>query len=194
MKLNFSSTKAAMIVAFVLYVACPATGQESEEIKIDRPDFKVVDADSDGDISLEELKSFLIESHLDDWSKQVDSDDVSQEDLEVIFSDKYAAIWAARMDANANGKISKWELRLISKALGVMLEEEGKAIEVGEGAEEKGQPSPSMVDAMNQQFQGEKPVLGTRVDDLAAIDETGKEISFEDFQGKHVVVIFGCLT
>jgi len=122
------------------------------------------DANSDGKITTDELKAFL--------------------------TDKYVKAWVKKIDANGNGKISKYEMRLIQKALTKVIEEEVEA----EAVDAKKMENVSSIDRMNNGFLKRKPLIGSTVDELTAIDEDGEEIEFSSFQGKHVVLVFGCLT
>jgi len=81
-------------------------------------------------------------------------------------------------------------MRLIQKALTKVIEEEVEA----EAVDAKKMENVSSIDRMNNGFLKRKPLIGSTVDELTAIDEDGEEIEFSSFQGKHVVLVFGCLT
>jgi hypothetical protein len=118
---------------------------------------------------------------------------VSTEEMKSYLSSKYLDKWAEKIDGNDDGKVSKWEFRLAEKALMRLLEEEKVADEKSAEAKKK-IAELSSVERMNASFNGRDPLLGTKVEDLIAFDESGGEFAFEDLRGKHVVVVFGCLT
>ena len=46
----------------------------------------------------------------------------------------------------------------------------------------------------DQMFLKRTPLLGDYAPDVSAFDEKGQPFEFSDTQGKHTVVVFGCLT
>ena len=152
------------VLFFLLAIAVFVVG--SQRPVVDQ-DLKAIDSISDGIGSTEEIKSYL--------------------------SSKYLDKWAEKIDGNDDGKVSKWEFRLAEKALMRLLEEEKVADEKSAEAKKK-IAELSSVERMNASFNGRDPLLGTKVEDLIAFDESGGEFAFEDLRGKHVVVVFGCLT
>lgn len=190
----------ALVIGLVSAIQTCAQDEPAE--KVDRrPDPEVVDSDSDGVITLDELKEFLQEEHFDDWSEKIDpkladgdsDDETSSEELKKLFSDKYLDAWAQKVDANENGKISKMELRLILKALDPVIAEEGEKAEA-EASRVANKPPTSSIELMNERFQARKPAIGTRLKDLIALGEDGEEVNLGEMRGKHIVVVFGCLT
>ena len=141
--------------------------EASSEKRMEISEVEAADANGDGTVTTEELKAFLNESYLE--------------------------AWAQKIDANQNGKISKWEFRLARKALEQLFAEEGRAAVAKKVANNRKQPT-TAVEAMNARFFGQKPLIGSTVKDLIAFDEDGEEVNFKTFRGKHVVVVFGCLT
>lgn len=174
-----------------------ATAQD-EEKKL-KP-LQRADADSDGEVTMEELKTFLTENHFDEWKEKVDlgiddedADFENDEAMEKLFTDKYLDRWAKKIDANQNEVISKWELRLASKALDQVLLEVEETAEAKAESEERRMPA-TAIERMDENFRTQKPVVGTAVEDLVALNESGAEVDFEKLRGKHVVIVFGCLT
>lgn len=135
-----------------------------KRVKISEVD--VADLNSDGKVTTDELKEFLAQRYLEAWAKKV--------------------------DANQNGEISKWEFRLARKALEQLFAEENKAVASMKVA--KPAKPLSSIDAMNMRFFEKDPKVGTTIESLIAFNEEGEEVNFKDFRGKHVVLVFGCLT
>ena len=142
----------------------PADQTTAQEKK---PDVKVADKNSDGKVTTDELKAYL--------------------------NEKYVEAWAEKVDANGNGKISKWEFRLLTKALEEILDAENKSGSLANAPKTKEGPE-SSVDRMNGFYYQQKPKIGSKVKDLVAFNEEGEEVNFEELRGKHVVIVFGCLT
>ena len=131
-------------------------------------DLKVdaADGNSDGKVTTEELKKFLAE--------------------------RYVNAWAEKIDLNRNGKISKREFRLARQALEQLFVEESKVASSAKSATPN--KPPTMIERMNARFLTQNPQLGSTVNSLIAFNEDGEEVDFKDFRGKHVVIVFGCLT
>ena len=156
-----------LFLGFLLMAAGNSATLIAQESSSVRSDLKAADANADGSVSTDEMKSFLTE--------------------------KYIGAWVQKLDANRNGKISKREFRLARKALEQVLKE---ADETESRVEEQvaAKPPSTLVEMMNAQHLERKPLIGDIVEDVVALDESGNEVSFNDFRGKHVVLVFGCLT
>ena len=144
-----------------------AIAQEEADKAAEVSEVHVADADADGTVTTEELEEFL--------------------------KNKYFRAWAQKVDADQDGKISNEEFLLTQKAHDELMGE-GFAIALeSERPKEKAQPK-TAVEMMNKRFLDEKPLIGTTVEELYAYNEDGEEVDFEDLRGKHVVIVFGCLT
>ncbi len=180
--MKFSKSCFAMCLTFFLAQAM-LFGQDEEKAKpIDRADY-----DSDGEVTVAELEQFLEKEYFDEWKEKFDRE-YDDSKLKEIFREYYQESWAKKTDANGNGLISKWELRLASKALDQVLKEAKRSAE-----KEKPRPM-SSIERMDENFKSQKPLIGSDVEDLVALDESGNEVNFEGLRGKHVVIVFGCLT
>lgn len=175
------------------FLAVPAIAQDDQAEPPSPPSLKMVDADSDGAVTLDELKDYLLDNHIDDWSEKVPAEEGKPDDRKEMFVENYLDAWAQKVDANDNGKISKWELRLTFKCLEQVIVEQGKAAAMKSKAAANKPPSSSL-EAMNLRFQSLKPAVGSRIKDLVAMDQRGEEVDFAELRDKHVVIVFGCLT
>jgi len=157
-----------------LFSTNPTFAQDEKADEPKRPDLKAVDVDSDGVATLDELKTFLQEEHFDDWAKKAGLKDAELEPdaLKKLFSEKYVDAFKA-LD------------RLV-------LEIDDEAEAAAEAA--RNQPPTDSISMMNERFQSRKPAIGSRIEELTAIGEDGEEVDFEELRGKHVVIVFGCLT
>lgn len=164
----------ALIASVFFCQASDVSAQDAD----DRSDLQIADTDSNGEVTIEELKTFLTD--------KADKDEKELEDGDLD-------AWVAKIDANGNGKVSKGELRLASEAYEQVLKDKDDAKSAAAKAE-KNKPPTSSVEMMDKRFQARKPVVGTKVEGLVAIDETGEELDFDQLRGKHVVIVFGCLT
>ena len=153
------------------------TKQQSEKPKSLRQlDFEAVDENGDGDISTEEMRSYLEKKYLDKWIKNI--------------------------DANGDGEISRRELRSRRQVIAqLVVAEEDAALAARDKERQmrnqarrmKDEPK-SSVERANVFYRSQKPAIGDSVETLSAFDESGNEIGFKDLAGKHSVLVFGCLT
>ena len=50
------------------------------------------------------------------------------------------------------------------------------------------------VEGMNKEFLTRKPSIGEAIENVKVFDQDGNEFELNSTQGKHTVLIFGCLT
>jgi hypothetical protein len=182
-----------MMAGLFCFLVGEANAQDKKGTTAELPSLVAVDADSDGVVTSGELSSYLRENHFDDWSAKVELNDLTDEQREKLFVEDYLESWTNKIDANENGKISKWEFRLAFESLDRVIVEKNEEAERESKAAEN-EPPKSSIEAMNMRFQSKKPALGTLVEDLVAIDEDGEEVDLAELRDKHVVIVFGCLT
>ena len=183
----------AVLAGAVAFLSGQSIAQEEKSEPPAKLELKSVDADSNGTVTLDELKEYLLENHLGDWAAKFEAEDASEDERKKMFVDKYLDAWAQKIDANENGTISKWELRLAFKSLDQVMLEQAET-DKRELEEARNKPPASSIELMNLRFQSQKPSVGTQVDHLVAVGEDGEEVDFAELHDKHVVIVFGCLT
>jgi hypothetical protein len=175
---RFVFTSIVLLSIPLLELSSSAQDNQEEPTKKSRQqiEFETADADGDGKISTDEMKSYL--------------------------SDQYVEAWSKKIDADGDGVISEKEFKARRQTIAelVVAEEDDSKRTAAEDRRARFRERMSKkkrlttVEQMNKSYLRKKPRIGMKLGDLTAFDENGDKFDFEDLRGKHAVIVFGCLT